>query len=98
MKLNYELIYKVRKAGVRTDALSNLVTQYQNDARRKAEKEHAEYRKLIEGLTGRDDFEVTNIVCMAEGIAGHVYSPNAGVPKGVGKRVCLFCGLDDFDD
>jgi hypothetical protein len=94
---NYKLIYDVRRAGVSTSSEHNLIATYQFRARTEALKEHQKYIDLLTQLLGHKDFEITNIACMADGIAGHVYSPVEGVPDGVGKKVCVFCGCDDFD-
>ena len=50
--------------------------------------------KKLGAKTNRDERNVS--CCMADGISRHVYMPN--VTPGVGKRHCVFCGLDDFDD
>lgn len=96
MKINHELVYKTRKTGLPTDSLSNLQIQASNEARRKAGQRHESYLNFLRRELGTDDFEVTNEVCMAEGIIGHVYV--GGGPKGLGKRKCCFCGCGDFND
>lgn len=94
---NYKLIYEVRKRGLQAGSLDNLRIQYENAARAKADAEHGEMRSAIAELFGSDDLEFTNICCLADGIEGHVYHP-ASARKGLGKRKCIFCGCDDFDD
>lgn len=92
---NYELIYKARKGGYRTDSRSNLQIQFENMARAEANKLHDKYLAFLEKALGHKDFEVTNVSCLADGIIGHVYVGKA--PKGTGQRKCCFCGCDDFD-
>lgn len=95
-KIDYQLVYHLRD--YKTSSLSNLEVSYCNEAKEKARKEHNDYLEAICRHTGHEkkDLEVTNIMCMAKGILSHVYAP--GGPKGVGKRKCIFCGSDDFDD
>ena len=98
--MNYELIYKVRKGGYRTDEKQNLRICFENEARAKADKLHQEYLNFLTKALGHDHFIVTNECCMADGILGHVYawSPTASKPdKGHGKMKCVYCGCDDFD-
>lgn len=98
LKLNYELIYKVRKGGYKTDSQSNLRVQFQNKARDEADKLYAAYVAFLKKEIGHDRFEVTNIACMADGVCGHVYVDDyPSAPRNIGKRKCAFCGCDDFD-
>jgi hypothetical protein len=99
-KLNYKLIYQVRRAGVKTDTLSNLTVRHRAKADEAAKAEHKKYTDLLTKLLGHNRFEVTNCGCMADGVCGHVYSwGGATTPvKGLGKRFCIYCGCDDFDD
>lgn len=96
-KLNYELIYKVRKNNFRTDSKSNLRIQFENKAREEADKLHQAYFDFLKKELKTDQLEVTNIMCLADGIIGHVYKGDL-THKGFGKRKCIFCGCDDFDD
>lgn len=93
--MNYELIYKVRKGNYKTDCLSNLEVGYCNKARAEAKATHEKYRAFLIRELKTEDFEVTNVACMADGVAGHVYI--GGTSRGHGKRNCAFCGCDDFD-
>ena len=94
--MNYELIYKVRKSGHPTDSHSNLRVQFENVARDKADAAHKGYLDFLTAELGHSDFEVTNVYCNADGVLGHVYAGSD--IKGVGKRKCVFCGCDDFND
>lgn len=94
-QIDYELVYKLRR--FRTNSLQNLIIRYENKARDEAVKEFDKYANAIKAAIGTDDFEVTNVACLADGIVGHVYTPGSG-PKGAGKRKCIYCGCDDFDD
>jgi glutathione S-transferase len=101
--LNYELIYKVRKSGVNTQERENLRISYANAARAKADIEYQKYLDLLEELLGHTRIAVTNEMCLADGITGHVFTweekfGEGGPDKGLGKRHCVFCGCDDFDD
>lgn len=96
--LNYELIYKVRKGRYRTDEKRNLQIQFENKARAEADKLHQAYLDFLTKEIGHNQFEVTNQMCMADGVQGHVYvSSSVSTPKGVGHRKCVFCGCDDGD-
>lgn len=100
MGLNYELIYKVRHAGVDTSEPRNLEIRYANKAREEAKIVHKKYTDLLKQILGHERFEVTNVACNADAIAGHVYTwdgPNTP-QRGVGKKHCVFCGCDDGDD
>jgi hypothetical protein len=97
--INYELVYKVRKAGLNTNSPSNIEVQLISTAKQQAAKIHQEYADFLSAsLEPGTKFEFTNIACMADGILGHVYTWKGDAPRGVGKRVCCFCGCDDFDD
>lgn len=97
LKLNYELIYKLRNH--RTDSLDNLSIQYANEGRARAEREHNTYLAAIKEELGHERFEVSSYACVASGILNHVYTWDGETPpRGLGKRVCIYCGLDDFDD
>lgn len=102
---NYKLIYEVREAFQpwETSCLSNLEITAANKARDEAKGVHQRYVDFLTKKLGHDDFEVTNEVCLTDGIIGHVYTPKGGdgplscPPRGLGKRKCIFCGCDDFD-
>lgn len=98
LKLNYKLIYQMRH--YRMESLSNREVSYINEAKEKARKEHDKVIDALADALGHTDFEFSSVICMAEGVGCHVYTPktNEDVPSGVGKRKCVFCGLDDFDD
>jgi len=93
--INYELVYKVRRKGLKTDSHQNLRVGYANKAYAEADKVHQAYLEFLSKELGHTDFEVTSEACMADGIIGHVFVGTA--QKGMGKRKCCFCGLDDFD-
>lgn len=99
MKLNYELIYKLRKH--RIDSYANIEVGYLNEARAKARKEFDKTLAAIEKAIGHSNFEMTSIVCSADGIGCHVYARPDGnlfeLRAGLGERVCIFCGCNDFD-
>jgi hypothetical protein len=96
--MNYELIYKVRKARLRTDSFENLRNQLRFKADEEAAKLHNQYQDFLKkNLPEGTNFEVTNIACNADGIIGCVYTWKGDAPEGLGKRVCCFCGCDDFD-
>lgn len=99
--IDYKLVYKVRGAGVSTEDLGNLQTRFRREADERANSIHKTYTDLLTQHLGHSDFEVTNIACMADGILGHVYvrkpEHQGSRMKGAGHRVCVFCGLDDFD-
>lgn len=96
-KINYELVYRMRK--YETSSLQNLVARYQNKARQEAEAVHEKYLRALQASLGHDRIDVTNALCMADGISGHVYTWDEGTSPatGIGKRWCVFCGCDDFD-
>jgi hypothetical protein len=99
MPMNYELIYRVRAAKVSTESLTNLENQLKNKAVAEARKVHQQYLDFLSRNLGPNvNFQVTNIACMADGVIGHVYTWEGATVRGVGKRVCCFCGCDDFDD
>lgn len=91
---NYELIYKLRKFN--TTSLQNIEIELKNKAIDEARKIHKQYTDAIEDELGTDNFEVSSVACMADGIMSHVYTP-ADVPSGLGKKRCIYCGCDDFD-
>ena len=93
--INFEMVYKLRPA--QTASLNNLKVRYRNEAEARAQKDFDKYTAAITKALGHDDFEVTNICCIADGIMNHVYSPTNGVPTGLGKRKCIYCQCDDFD-
>lgn len=95
--LNYKLIYEARARGLTAGSETNAIIGAENDARAKAQKLHKQMRDNIAKLFGSDDLDFSNIACMADGIRGHVYHPNDGIERNLGKRVCIFCGCDDFD-
>jgi hypothetical protein len=94
--IDYKLVYEVRMRGFNTNEKRNLQIQYENKARAEADKVHQKYLDFLTNALGTDDFEVTNEMCMADGIIGHVFTPGSG-EKGLGRRKCVFCGCDDFD-
>ena len=98
-EVNYRLVYMLRAAGLQTDSLSNLKVRHRCRAEAAAEAEH---KVLTDWLTKQFDgdvnFEVTSTMCMADGVLSHVYTWKGDEPAGVGKRVCCFCGCNDFDD
>lgn len=92
--INFELVYKLRRFN--TNSLQNITVQLKNEAEKQANKIHEEYRTAIAKAINTDDFEVSNVCCMAEGISSHVYFP--AKPENIGKRKCIFCDCDDFPD
>lgn len=99
MKLNYELIYKLRKH--RINSHSNIRIEYENQARKKADEEYEKTRAAIEKELGHPNFEITSIICLVDGVLGHVFARPDGKPwgrRGHGERVCIFCGCSDFSD
>lgn len=92
--INFELVYKLRRYN--TNSLQNITVQLKNDAIDKANQIHEEYRKAIAKAINTEDFEVSNVCCMADGISSHVYRP--AKPENIGKRKCIFCDCDDFPD
>lgn len=98
--VNHKLVYEAQPI------FQELWAQ-RNKARTEKEKADRLERELIgkiakllavpvETLSDRD-----TSVCIARGVGNHLYRPanghSAHVATGVGHRVCVFCGLDDFD-
>ena len=100
MDYNYKLIYEVRKLGFNTNSLSNIQVGLRNEAYKKALDTHEQYMSFLRKKIGHANFEVTNVACLADGIAGHVYAADDPHEprRGLGKRHCVFCGCDDFND
>lgn len=100
MTINHKLVYELWDTGLKTDCLSNLKVRYRNEADVRAEKDHKAYTDwLRKRLPAGSIIDVTNIMCEAKGVLGHVYvCDSETTPRGLGKRICCFCGLDDFDD
>lgn len=96
IKLNYELIYKIRQTKLPTNSRYNLINQYSNKAINEADIQHSKYLEFLKKELGTEEFEVTSEYCLAEGIIGHVYVGDQS-NKGNGNRKCCFCGCDDFD-
>lgn len=100
MKINYELVYKLRKFN--TDSLSNIQSRLRSKADEEAAKIHKQYTDALRQLLGHEHFEISHYSCLADQIAVHVFvsdNPENPTPiKGIGKRVCIYCGCDDFDD
>lgn len=97
--MNYELIYKARKAGMKAESPSNIKVGFIQEAEKKAAaaiKIQDEWLKR--NLPKDTEFEISSYVCMADGVINHVFCWQGNAPKGAGKRVCCFCGCDDFDD
>lgn len=92
MTVNYERVYKARKFIEAIQEKQSLV----REANRALDKAEENYRDFIKIIVGSADFQITNILCIADGIPEHVFSPYSG-PRGIGKRICIFCGCDDFD-
>jgi len=94
LELNYELIYKTREGNFPTDSRRNLQIGYENAARAQADKLHDEYLDFLKRELKTDQFEVSDVACMADGILSHVYVGNQ-TSKGIGDRRCCFCGCID---
>lgn len=77
-----------------------------------AERRVAEAEKLVEKVTEayqgrcasvtgipRGELEFSNVMCMAKGIARHVYHKKVrGSRYGSPENKCIFCGCDDVED
>ena len=61
--------------------------------RRDAENE---YIRTVAELVGDENFEITYIMCNPSPW-GHIFYPDHTL-HGVGKRHCVLCGADDFED
>ena len=99
---NYELIYKMRK--LNTNSLSNIRVALRNQADVEASRIHGLYLEALIKELGHANFEVSDVSCIADGIMNHVYvCTKEGdtdihlVPRGSGRRICVYCGCDDFD-
>jgi hypothetical protein len=64
-------------------------------AKRELEIAEKAYKFNLDKLFGKDNYEITNIYCMAA-VMNCVYTPN-NVNRGIGHRKCIYCGGDDFD-
>lgn len=58
------------------------------------EDEQRRWKDKLNHEFGTDALEFSNVSCNVY-MGGHVYSPS--FYRGIGKRHCIFCGLDDFD-
>ena len=99
MNLNSKLIQKARKAEINTATPANIRTSFRNAADVEANKVIKKTEDFLREQLGPDvNFEISFAICMAPGIAAHVYTWQGHAPKGVGHRKCCFCGLDDFSE
>lgn len=94
---NYKLIYELR--GYNTGSLANVQAQQRYKADLEADKIHKLYVKALAEALGHENYEISDLACMADGIQNHVYAAPDGskVEAGRGLRVCVFCGCDDCD-
>lgn len=88
MKINYEMVYEIRKAQVPTDSLSNLCISYSNDVMRRADAEREKYFTLLKKLLGHSAFVMPATACVADGVRGRAYVGGCGA--GVGQALLLF--------
>ena len=94
---NYKLIYEMRPY---LEAVRSAMRAVREAEQKVDDAKAAYWDGLDKKLGAKTDRNERNIsCCMADGMDRHVFMPShEGVSRGVGKRRCVFCGIDDFDD
>lgn len=95
-EINYKLIYDLKKTGMTVLSKSNRRADARNKAEAEADREHEKLERwLLEQLPPDTKIDITCEYCDVAG--NHVFTWKGDAPANVGKRVCCFCGIDDFD-
>lgn len=94
-EINYKLVYELRDKEQAIFAAERKV----EEAKAKVQEALGIYKDACYKASGapKDSLKFSNTLCVAKGIASHVYWIKNNNPYGSSKNKCIFCGCDNVD-